>query len=156
MEEQEAPSAVVPDECSGQAVWDDAPFSTRNVNELIADGDKRGPGSLCRDPTIPPLPAIVFRRGIYPAEEGLDGRPTVVSLNALAWDDRDIGVIGEQSECSAEILLRKTAAEIVDRCENVFDIGRAGHRPTISQSGPSEPGSRQAARSDQATARLAR
>jgi len=85
---------------------DDAPFSTPNINELIADGDKRGPGSLCRDPAIPPAPAVTFRRGIDPAEERLDGRPTVVSLNALAWDDRDIGVISEQSKCSAEILRR--------------------------------------------------
>jgi hypothetical protein len=119
MEEQEAPTAIVPDECSGQAVWDDAPFSTPKINELIADGDKRGPGSLCRDPAIPPAPAVAFRRGIDPAEERLDGRGTVVSLNALAWDDRDIGAIvtmttesPERSGLAGRVLARTYGREL--------------------------------------------
>jgi len=131
MEEQEAPPAVVPDECAGQAVGDDAPLCPRDIDELIADGDERGRVGLGRDPPIPPSPAVASRRGVDPAKEGLDRCPTVMSLNALAGNDRDIGVIGKESERSAEVLRGETAAEVIDRCENRFDIGRAGHRSTI-------------------------
>ena len=41
MEEQEAPPAIVPDECAGQAVRDYAPLCARDIDELIADGDER-------------------------------------------------------------------------------------------------------------------
>jgi hypothetical protein len=51
-----------------------------------------------------------------------------VSLNALTRYDHDIGVIGEQCQSSVEVLRRETAAELVDRCENAFDIGHTSHR----------------------------
>ncbi len=82
-------------------------------------------------PPIPPSPAVAFRRGIDSSEEGLGGRPTAVSLNALAGNDGDIGVICEQGERCAEVLRREAAAEIVDRSKNALDIGWAAHRSTI-------------------------
>jgi hypothetical protein len=157
MEEQEAPPAVVPDECAGQAVRDYAPLCARDIDELIADGDERGPGSVGRDPPIPPSPAVTLRRGIDPAEEGLDRWPTAMSLNALAGNDRDIGVIGEQGERSAEVLRREAPAEVIDRRENAFEIGRRGHRSTIPQDRASESRPVQAvALSGQIEARQAR
>jgi len=51
-----------------------------------------------------------------------------VSLNALTRYDHDIGVIGEQCQSSVEVLRREAAAELVDRCENAFDIGHTSHR----------------------------
>ena len=135
VEEQEAPPAIVPDECAGQAVGDDAAFCARDLDELIADGDERRPGSAGRDPPISPAPAIAFRRAVDAAEEGLDRRPTAVSLNALAGNNRDVRVIGKQGERSGEVLRRETAAEIVDRRENALDIGLRLHRSQDSESG---------------------
>ena len=54
--------------------------------------------------------------------------PGAVSLNALTRYDHDIGVIGEQCQSSVEVLRREAAAELVDRCENAFDIGHTSHR----------------------------
>jgi hypothetical protein len=51
----------------------------------------------------------------------------VVSLSALTGNDRDIVVIGEQREGSAEVLRRETVPEVVDRCENPFVVGHASH-----------------------------
>ena len=80
-----------------------------------------------------------------------------MSLNTLAGNDRDIGVIGEQGERSAEVLRREAPAEVIDRRENAFEIGRRGHLSTIPQDRASESRPVQAvALSGQIEARQAR
>jgi len=77
------------------------------IDNLVADRDERGLISSYRNPPISPLPAVPNRCGVDAAEERVDGCPTAVSLDALARDDGDVGIVAEQRNCFPEVLRRE-------------------------------------------------
>jgi hypothetical protein len=71
VEKQEAPEPASPHKRAGQAVGKDESLFGGDIDQLVAEGHKRCPGSLYRHPLISPKPAIPPRSGIDTAKERL-------------------------------------------------------------------------------------